>query len=251
MATKQKPPLIKFKNIQKNFGHVRALRGFDLEVHENEILGLVGDNGAGKSTLMKITTGVYQPDVGSIEFEGKEESIDTPNKARELGIEMVYQERALAPKQDASKNIFLGREPTKEIGPIEVIDHAAMYQKAEDLLGELGIKVDNKQKVQTMSGGQQQAIAIARVLSSEREVKLVIFDEPTAALGIEEVEKVLDLIKRLRERGLTIILISHRFSDIFEVTDRVAVLYDGEKSGELKTSETDTEEIVKYMVGKQ
>ncbi len=244
-------PVISFDNVSKHFGHVKALRGIDLEVHQNEILGLVGDNGAGKSTLMKITTGVYQPDGGSIEFEGKEVDIKTPNKARALGIEMVYQERALSPKQDASKNIFLGREPSKQIGPFEIIDHETMYTKAEKLLGDLGIEVDSKQQVQTMSGGQQQAIAIARILSSEKQVKLAIFDEPTAALGIEEVEKVLNLIKRLKDKGLTIILISHRFSDIFEVTDRVAVLYDGEKSGELITEKTDTEEIVKYMVGKQ
>jgi len=251
MSSKEAQPLIEFKDIKKSFGHVKALRGLDLQVKKNEILGLVGDNGAGKSTLMKITTGVYQPDGGKISFKGEEVQIDTTKKARKLGIEMVYQERALSPKQDASKNIFLGREPSIEFGPFEIINHSKMYSKSKALLGELGIEVDSRQQVQTMSGGQQQAIAIARVLSSEREIKLVIFDEPTAALGIEEVEKVLDLIKSLRERGLTIILISHRFSDIFEVTDRVAVLYDGEKSGELKTDETDTEEIVRYMVGKE
>ena len=218
-------------------------------VYHNEIVSIVGDNGAGKSTLMKILTGVYRPDEGTIEFDGRRVRFASPEESRQMGIEMVYQDMALARYQDAGVNIFLGREPVKRLGPLRLLDYQSMWSRSVELLKGLGIELDVRQPTGRLSGGQQQAVAIARVLSSEVPPKLVILDEPTAALAVQEVEKVLNLIRMLKQRGVTLILISHRLSDVFAVSDRIVVLRSGAVAGELLAREATTEGVVRLMVG--
>lgn len=242
-------PFLSLRGIRKRFGSVEALRGIDLVVYRNEIVSVVGDNGAGKSTLMKILTGVYRPDEGIIEFDGRPVRFNSPEDSRQVGIEMVYQDMALARYQDAGVNIFLGREPMKRLGPLRVLDYPSMWNRAAELLQELAIELNVRQPTGRLSGGQQQAVAIARILSAKVPPKLVILDEPTAALAIQEVEKVLHLIRMLKQRGTTVILISHRLSDVFAVSDRIIVLRSGVVVGELSAREATTEGVVRLMVG--
>lgn len=247
-----KQSLVYMKNIWKRFGAVEALRGVDFRVGYAEVVGLVGDNGAGKSTLMKVLTGVYLPDQGQIYWQGQPVQILSPQHSRALGIEMIYQDLALAKKQDVALNVFLGREPTKRYlkGLVKILDKKKMVMDCQRLLKQLGIDIASPyQKVYTLSGGQQQAVAIARALSALRAPRLVIMDEPTAALAVKEVGKVLDLIRRLKAQGISVILISHRLADIFEVCDRIVVLRRGQKVGDKPASETNMEEIVQLMIG--
>ena len=244
-------PLLEMKGIWKRFGAVEALRGVDIRVEHAEIVGIVGDNGAGKSTLMKIITGVHIPDSGEIYLNGERVHIHSPEDTRRLGIEMIYQDLTLARQQSVATNIFLGREPLKNYlgGLIKVINYRAMYTKSLQLLGQLNIHLDFvHQKVGELSGGQQQAVAIARVLSSTQPL-LIIMDEPTAALAVKEVGKVLDLARRLQKQGISVILISHRLEDIFEVCDRVIVLRRGKKVGDLPIHATNLDEVIRLMVG--
>lgn len=238
------------KNIHKRFGAVQALKGVDFEVAHGEAVGLVGDNGAGKSTLMKILSGALLPDKGEIYIEGKRAHISSPQDARRYGIEMVYQDLALAENLDVPSNIFLGREAQYHIGGFttRVLNRKYMERKTKDLLSNLRIQIPSlRQRVRNMSGGQRQAVAIARALLAQ--AKLVIMDEPTAALGVAEVEKVLDLIRRLKEHGVAVVFITHRLPHIFAVCDRIIVLRSGERVGERKTSETTMEEITQLIVG--
>jgi len=247
-----KESLVYMKNIWKRFDAVEALRGVDFRVGYAEVVGLVGDNGAGKSTLMKVLTGVYLPDQGQIYWQGEPIQILSPQHSRALGIEMIYQDLALAKKQDVALNVFLGREPTKQYlkGLVKILDKKKMVVDCQRLLKQLGIDIASPyQKVHTLSGGQQQAVAIARALSASRAPRLVIMDEPTAALAVKEVGKVLDLIRRLKAQGISVILISHRLADIFEVCDRIVVLRRGQKVGDKPASETSMEEIVQLMIG--
>ncbi len=245
-------PVVEMHGIVKNFGPVRALRGVDLRLDRHEVLGLVGDNGAGKSTLMKVLTGVHQPDAGEIFFEGQQLQFASPHDSRAIGIEMVYQDLALAGNLSVDNNIFLGREMTRSYlgGLIKFLDHKGMAREAVELLGRLRIDIKSVAfRVETLSGGQRQAVAIGR--SAGFEAKVVIMDEPTAALAVKEVGKVLDLIHGLKDHNVSIILISHRLQDIFAVCDRIMVLRQGQVVGNTPESETNMDEIVALITGAQ
>ncbi|WP_292541830.1 ATP-binding cassette domain-containing protein, partial [Mesorhizobium sp.] len=226
--------LLSLQGIRKSFGAVDVLHGVDLKVAAGEVVGLVGDNGAGKSTLMKTITGIYRADSGSIEFDGKDILGLDPGQRRELGIEMIYQDLSLAKQQDVASNIFLGREPTKRVFGLfpGFVDKAAMDREATRMIERLGARLPSiNRSVGSFSGGQQQTVAIARALTFNP--KLVIMDEPTAALAVREVQSVLDLIRRLRSEGIAVILISHRLNDVLSVTDRIVVLRHGRADADL------------------
>ncbi|WP_292239098.1 ATP-binding cassette domain-containing protein, partial [Mesorhizobium sp.] len=213
--------LLSLHKIRKSFGAVDVLHGVDLSVAAGEVVGLVGDNGAGKSTLMKTITGIYRADTGSIEFDGKDILALDPGQRRRLGIEMIYQDLSLAKQQDVASNIFLGREPTKRLLGLfpGFVDKTEMDRQAARMIERLGAHLPSiSRSVGSFSGGQQQTVAIARALTFNP--KLVIMDEPTAALAVREVQSVLDLIRRLKSEGIAVILISHRLNDVLSVTDR-------------------------------
>jgi simple sugar transport system ATP-binding protein len=240
------------RGIVKNFGPVRALRGVDLRLERHEVLGLVGDNGAGKSTLMKVLTGVHQPDAGQIFFEGGQVQFPSPHDSRAVGIEMVYQDLALAGNLSVDNNIYLGQEMTRSYlgGLIKLLDHKGMAREAVRLLERLRIDIESVDyRVETLSGGQRQAVAIGR--SAGFEATVVIMDEPTAALAVKEVGKVLDLIHGLKDHDVSVILISHRLQDIFAVCDRIMVLRQGQVVGNTPESQTNMDEIVALITGAQ
>jgi ABC-type sugar transport system ATPase subunit len=240
------------RSIVKSFGPVQALRGVDLRLDRHEVLGLVGDNGAGKSTLMKVLTGVYQPDAGQILFEGRPVEFASPHDSRMVGIEMVYQDLALAGNLSVDGNIFLGREMTRGFlgGLVKFLDHKGMARDAVHLLERLRIDIKSiAYRVETLSGGQRQAVAIGR--SAGFEAKVVVMDEPTAALAVKEVSKVLDLVRGLKDHDVAVILISHRMQDIFAVCDRIMVLRQGQKVGDLPKPQTSMDEIVALITGAQ
>ena len=213
-------------------------------------MGVVGDNGAGKSTLMKVLSGLYNPSEGSIYFEGKEVFFSSPRDSQNLGIEMVYQDLSLAENLPIGDNIFLGREPTRSFGPIKFLDHIKRKQFTEEHLAKLKINVKSAdQKVEELSGGQRQAVAIARATAFD--AKIVIMDEPTAALAVKEVGKVLDLIRGLKNLGVGVIVISHRMDDIFSVSDRVMALFQGANFAESSLKETSRDEVVGWIMGKK
>lgn len=242
--------LLTLHGIRKSFGAVDVLHGVDLSVEAGEVVGLVGDNGAGKSTLMKTITGIYRADAGSIELDGKDILPLDPGQRRELGIEMIYQDLSLAKQQDVAANIFLGREPTKKLfGLIPgIVDKAEMDRQAAKMIERLGAHLPSiNRSVGSFSGGQQQTVAIARALTFNP--KLVIMDEPTAALAVREVQSVLDLIRRLKSEGIAVILISHRLNDVLSVTDRIVVLRHGRAEADLITARTNMNEVVSRIVG--
>lgn len=243
------PPLVEMRGICKSFGAVRALRDVNLVVNPREVLGLVGDNGAGKSTLMKVLTGAYQPDSGEIVFDGKPVHFASPRDSREAGIEMVYQDLALAGNLTVAGNIFLGREPvSRSAVAVPLLDEPRMMSDAHKLLERLRIEIRSvRLLVENLSGGQRQAVAIARAMAFN--AKLVIMDEPTAALAVKEVAKVLDLIRSLHEHNVAVILISHRLQDVFAVSDRIDVLYAGANAGDVRTADTNMDEVVARIVG--
>ncbi len=236
--------------VEKSFGAVQVLHGVDLAVSSGEVVGLVGDNGAGKSTLMKSITGVYSIDRGKVVFDGKDVTESEPGERREFGIEMIYQDLALAPQQDVANNIFLGREPTRRLFGIfpSFVDKTRIDAEARQMLDRLGVHIPGIDiPVGMLSGGQQQTIAIARALTFRP--KLVIMDEPTAALAVREVESVLKLIRQMKEDGIATILISHRLNDIFEACGRIVVLRRGNVIADLQREQTDMSEVVSYIVG--
>ena len=245
-------PVIEMRNIKKNFGAVQALRGVDLALLHNEVLGLVGDNAAGKSTLMKVLSGAYIPDEGEILIEGEKAHLANPMDARRQGIEMVYQDYALANNLDVSANVFLGREVVRlKLGPIGIMDYYHMEQETKSLLSRLKIDIPSvRQKVERLSGGQRQAVAIARATAFN--AKVIIMDEPTAALSVAAIDKVLELVQELKAQGASIIIISHRLEDIFRVSDRMIVLRQGRKVSD-NPVEGDIHEfrerVVAYMIG--
>jgi ribose transport system ATP-binding protein len=242
--------LLVLKNIRKSFGAVDVLHGVDLEVAAGEVVGLVGDNGAGKSTLMKTITGMYHADAGSIDLNGDSILHLDPGARRALGVEMIYQDLALAKQQDVASNIFLGREPVRKfMGVIPgIVDRSVMNRKAEEMIKRLGAKLPAiNRPVGSFSGGQQQTVAIARALTFNPQ--LVIMDEPTAALAVREVQGVLDLIRRLKSEGIAVILISHRLNDVLSVTDRIVVLRHGRAAANLATANTNMNEVVSAIVG--
>ena len=243
-------PLIQMCGIAKAFGAVQALRGADLSLWPGEVLGLVGDNAAGKSTLMKVLTGVHRPDGGEILFEGRPVAFHSPRDSRALGIEMIYQNLALAQNLDVVANVFLGREYTRTVVPglVQRLDEPRMQTETRQLLERLRINIASvRTYVERMSGGQQQAVAIARAVAFQ--ARVVIMDEPTASLAVKEVGKVLDLIAQLRARGVSVILISHRLQDVFTVADRIMVLRSGQCVAERMIHDATMDEVVKYIVG--
>jgi ABC-type sugar transport system ATPase subunit len=242
-------PLLSLENVTKRFGAVEVLRGITLQVRAGEAVAIVGDNGAGKSTLMKTITGVHKPNSGRIVFNGTDVTELGTGGSRELGIEMIYQDLALAKMQDVAANIFLGREPTRRLfGIVPLIDRARIERESEEMIRRLGARVPSvRQQVGLMSGGQQQSVAIARALTFDP--KLVIMDEPTAALAVKEIEHVLELIRTLRSRGIAVILISHRLTDVFAVCDRIVALRQGTVIADERTAETTMNAVVSHIVG--
>ena len=233
------------RGIVKSYGRTVALRGVDLDVSAGEVVGLIGDNGAGKSTLIKILSGFERPDSGVIEVSGRRVNMSSPAVARSLGIETVYQEQALAEDLTVMENLFLGSERLNRLGPIRIRDSRRMLTESRRLLEELRLKVDPRQEARFCSGGEKQGIAIARAIHVK--AKLVILDEPTNALGVVAVARVLGLIKELREQGIGCIFISHNIEHVVQVSDRVVMLVQGTKVLERKTEETSTMELVSVL----
>jgi len=242
-------PLLEVHDLHKTFGAVQALKGVSLELGAGEVVALAGDNGAGKSVLIKTISGVHHQDAGSILFDGRPVNFATPQEARATGIETIYQDLALADNLSIGANIFLGREPKRRLfGFLPIIDRRAMAEAARRTMSLLDFHVDRLEApVATFSGGQRQAVAIGRAIYWN--AKMLIMDEPTAALGVPEQRKVLSLVRSLKEQGKGVIFISHNLQDIFAVADRIVVLRRGVKAGERRPMETDADEIVRLMVG--
>lgn len=240
--------ILKVDGLKKRFGGNEAVSNVSFDVNEGECVVLAGDNGAGKSTVIKMISGVYQPTAGQVHFNDTVLTGKSPEAVRSLGIETIYQDLALADNLDPGLNLYLGREKTRRIFGISFLDRKEMQRNAVEVMKSLGIVVpDPSAPVREMSGGQRQAIAIARAIHWQ--AKLVIMDEPTAALGVPEQREVMALIERLKKKGVGIILISHNLPDIFAAADRIIVLARGVVAGERKPSETNDEEIVRMMMG--
>jgi simple sugar transport system ATP-binding protein len=243
-------PVLEARGIVKSFGKVQALRGANFEVRRHEVVALVGDNGAGKSTLVKTLAGVHQADGGEILFEGRPVTIHSPLDARALGIETVYQDLALAAELDPASNLFLGREIMRPglLGKLGFIDKRAMRRESDQAFARLSVAIqDVAAPVATMSGGQRQGIAVGRAVMWAS--KVVFMDEPTAALGVVQTRAVLDLIRRVRDTGLAVVLISHNMPEVMEVSDRVEVLRLGERVARFTTADTSMEQLVGAMTG--
>lgn len=244
-------PALQARNISKRFGHVTALEHVDFELYPNEILALVGDNGAGKSTLIKILSGAYQPDEGEILMGGHVVHMRTPQDARHLGIETVYQDLALAPALDIASNLFLGREerqPGVLGGVFRRLDKSRMRREAAEHMASLKIGLRSmRQPVENLSGGQRQGVAVARAVSWGKRV--VIMDEPTAALGVKESGMVLELIRHVKARGVPVILISHNLPHVFEIADRIQVMRLGQRAGIARPNQQTMDDVVALMTG--
>ncbi|MFI8930232.1 ATP-binding cassette domain-containing protein [Streptomyces sp. NPDC053474] len=237
-------PVLALRGVSKRFGAVQALTDVDLEIHTGEVVALVGDNGAGKSTLVKTISGVHPIDEGAIEWEGREVRVGRPHDAQNLGVATVYQDLALCDNLDVVANLFLG----SELKTASVLDEIRMEKRARELLETLSIRIPSVRiPIAALSGGQRQVVAIARALVGDP--KVVILDEPTAALGVEQTAQVLDLVERLRERGHGVILISHNMADVRAVADRVAVLRLGRNNGVFNVADTSPEEIIAAITG--
>ena len=242
--------LLSLNGVSKRFGPVQALEGVDFEVRPGEVVALVGDNGAGKSTLVKVISGIYSADDGTITFDGEEVTISTPHDATQLGIATVYQDLALCDNLDVVANLFLGHEEmTGGAGQVtHQLDETSMEQRSQELLSNLAVTIPSlRGEVGTLSGGQRQQVAVARSLLGEPRV--VLLDEPTAALGVAQTAQVLDLIRTLREQGLGVVVISHNLADVFEVADRIFVLRLGKGAGSYGTEDTTEEHIVSAITG--
>ena len=239
--------ILELANISKHFGAIHALDDVSMTLEAGQVVGLMGDNGAGKSTLVKIVAGNYRPSQGAMRMNGAELALHKPIEARQHGIEIVYQDLALCDNLTAAANVFLGREVRKQVGPLRVLDHAAMYRRAGQLFNELKSETRPRDLVKQMSGGQRQAVAIARTRLSEP--KIVLMDEPTAAISVRQVAEVLNLIRHLRDQGIAVILISHRMPDVFAVADRIVVLRRGRKVADKPIAESSPEEVTGLITG--
>src|SRR5436305_2959859 len=242
-------PILQVKELYKRFGGLVAVDHVSLDIYLGEVVGLLEDNGAGKSTLIKMISGAYKPDGGQILLNGEVVSFATPLEARRRGIETIYQDLALCENLDASANIFLGRDRMRhQLGILRVLDRPYMLRESRQVLDQLDIRIPElRNPIRQLSGGQRQAVSIARAVYGN--ASLMVMDEPTAALGVPEQLKVLELIRTLRHRGVPVILISHNMQDVFAVADRVIVMRRGSKAGERKVSETNENEVVGLMVG--
>lgn len=238
-------PVIELSGVLKSFGPVDVLKGVDFKAYGGKVTALVGDNGAGKSTLIKGLSGVQPYDAGAVKFDGEVVHINSPRQASNLGIEVVYQDLALCENLDIVQNMFLGREEITEL----TLDEASMELQATKALQSLSVRTVKsvRQKVSSLSGGQRQTVAIAR--SVLRKAKLVILDEPTAALGVAQTEQVLNLVRRLADSGVAVVIVSHNLSDVFKVCDYISVLYLGKMVASLKTTETTYTDVVGYITG--
>jgi D-xylose transport system ATP-binding protein len=248
----ERTPILEAHSLSKQFGAIQALEDVDFEVFAGEVVGLVGDNGAGKSTLVKIISGVYQPETGNILFEGRPVTINKPRDSNDLGIETVYQDLALCDNLDVVANLFIGREAAKFRIPffhrLNWLDEASMEKKAIELLEELHVSLPSvRNLIASMSGGQRQSVAVAR--SVLQDCKIVILDEPTAALGMEQTLQVKKLITKLKERNLGVVLISHNLQEILDITDRIIVLRLGRRTATFETGTTRPEQIVAAITG--
>jgi simple sugar transport system ATP-binding protein len=243
-------PVLSAQAVVKSFGQVEALREVDFDVYPGEVVALMGDNGAGKSTLVKVLAGVHRPDGGSIQVAGKEVSFASPVEARDAGIETVYQDLSLADTLDPAANLFLGREIRRSgiLGALGVLDNKAMRRQAAETFESLNVTVTSvHDEVGNMSGGQRQGIAVSRAVTWARYV--LFMDEPTAALGVRQTRNVLDLIRRVRDRGVSVVLISHSVPEVMDVADRVEVLRLGRRVGRFVVAESSAEEIVGSIIG--
>lgn len=241
-------PLLQARSISKRFGALQALADVDVDIHAGEVLAILGDNGAGKSTFIKILSGAYEPSAGTLLLDGAPVSFASPQDAADVGIATIFQELALSENLSIAENVFLGRELVRRVLGVPFLKRQAMKQKVAELLNTLEAHIsDPEAAVGSLSGGQRQAVAISRALNLN--ARLVVMDEPTAALAVAETRKVLQLIRRLAEGGRAVILISHNMHDVFEVADRIVVFRRGRKIAERRRSETDPEEVVSFITG--
>lgn len=239
--------LLRLSEVSKHFGAIKALSNVSLTLSEGEVVGLMGDNGAGKSTLVRIIAGNFAPSSGKMEIQDRLVSFQKPSDARSAGIEIVYQDLALCNNLSAAANVYLGRELMRRVGPFRVLNYRAMYQRAAELFAELKSETRPRDLVHRMSGGQRQAVAIARTRLSDP--KIVLMDEPTAAISVRQVAEVLSLIRRLRDHGIAVVLISHRMPDVFAVADRVVVMRRGEKVADKAIAGSSPEEVTGLITG--
>jgi simple sugar transport system ATP-binding protein len=239
--------ILELENVSKHFGAIQAVNDVSLTLEPGEVVGLMGDNGAGKSTLVKIIAGDFRPSHGAMRMEGRELVLHRPIEAQQHGIEIVHQDLALCDNLTAAANVFLGREMRKGAGPFKVLDYASMYRRAGEIFTELKSETRPRDLVRQMSGGQRQAVAIARTRLSQ--AKIILMDEPTAAISVRQVAEVLSLIQRLRDGGIAIVLISHRMPDVFAVSDRIVVLRRGRKVADRPVAKSSPEEITGLITG--
>jgi simple sugar transport system ATP-binding protein len=239
--------VLELSGVSKHFGAIQALSGVSLTLHAGEVVGLMGDNGAGKSSLVKIVAGNFPPSGGTIAIDGRPVAFHKPADARAQGIEIVYQDLALCDNLTAAENVYLGRELMRRVGPLRVLNYRGMFQRAGELFAELKSETRPRDLVRSMSGGQRQAVAIARTRLSDP--KIVLMDEPTAAISVRQVAEVLNLIRRLREARIAVVLISHRMPDVFAVADRVVVMRRGEKVADKAVAESSPEEVTGLITG--
>jgi simple sugar transport system ATP-binding protein len=239
--------ILELENVSKHFGAIQAVNDVSLTLEPGEVIGLMGDNGAGKSTLVKIIAGDFRPSHGSMRMEGRELLLHRPIEAQLHGIEIVHQDLALCDNLTAAANVFLAREILRGAGPFRVLDYASMYRRAGEIFAELKSETRPRDLVQQMSGGQRQAVAIARTRLSK--AKIVLMDEPTAAISVRQIAEVLSLIQRLRDSGIAIVLISHRMPDVFAVADRIIVLRRGRKVADKAIANSSPEEVTGLITG--
>ena len=239
--------VLELANISKHFGAIQAVNDVSISLQPGEVVGLMGDNGAGKSTLVKMIAGNFLPTEGAMRMDGQQIVLHRPSEARRHGIEIVHQDLALCNNLTAAANVFLGRELRKGAGPLRVLDYGAMYRTAGQLFGELKSETRPDDVVRQMSGGQRQAVAIARTHLSR--AKIVLMDEPTAAISVRQVAEVLDLLKRLRDQGMAVLLISHRMPDVFAVADQIVVLRRGHKVADKAIADSSPEEVTGLITG--
>ena len=239
--------VLELTNISRHFGAIQAVNDVSFSIEPGEVVGLMGDNGAGKSTLVKMIAGNFRPSEGSMKMDGAELVLHKPVDARRHGIEIVHQDLALCNNLTAAANVFLGRELRKGVGPFSVLDYATMYRRAGEIFKELKSETRPRDLVKQMSGGQRQAVAIARTMLSE--ARIVLMDEPTAAISVRQVAEVLNLIRELRGKGIAVVLISHRMPDVFDVADRVIVMRRGRKVADKQIARSSPEEVTGLITG--